>query len=180
MKVYTIGHSNRPLDELISLLSDSGIGLLADVRSYPRSRANPQFDADVLPPALAAAGIAYRHMKALGGRRGPQKLAGSSPNTLWRQEGFRNYADYALTPAFRAGLDALQAFARERTCAVMCAEALWWRCHRRIIADYLLVRDVEVLHILGPGEIEPARLTPGAERQDDGTLHYPGAQGELF
>jgi len=180
VKIYTIGHSNRPLEALIALLSDAGVDLLVDVRAFPRSRSNPQFNADSLPAVLSATAIAYRHIQALGGRRGTQQLGGPSPNTAWREAGFRNYADYALSPAFRDGLDDLMDLARMRTCAVMCAEAVWWRCHRRIIADYLLACGVEVFHILGPERAEPARLTPGAVVRADGAVHYPGDQGELF
>jgi uncharacterized protein (DUF488 family) len=180
MEVYTIGHSTRSQEELIGLLEDAGVTCLIDVRSFPRSRANPQFNSDVLAGALDRAGIGYRHMKALGGRRGAQDLARPSPNGLWRQDAFRNYADYALTPAFAAAIGELRAMARETRSAVMCAEALWWQCHRHIITDYLLAAGDEVLHILGSGKIEPAALTPGAEPQADGSLHYPGAQGELF
>ena len=180
MEVYTIGHSTRSLEELIGLLKEAGVACLVDVRSYPRSRTNPQFNSDVLAGALERAGIGYRHMKALGGRRGAQVLGRPSPNGLWRQDAFRNYADYALSPAFGAALGELRARARETRSAVMCAEALWWQCHRRIIADYLLAAGDEVLHILGPGKIELAELTPGAEPQPDGSVQYPGQQGELF
>ncbi len=180
MEVYTIGHSTRSQDELIALLTEAGVTCLADVRAYPRSRTNPQFNSDTFACALDRAGIVYRHMKALGGRRGAQGLGRPSPNGLWRQEAFRNYADYALTPAFAAALGELRALARDRPTAIMCAEALWWQCHRRIIADYLLAAGDQVLHILGPGKIEPAALTPGAEPQTDGTVHYPAEQGELF
>lgn len=180
MKLYTIGHSTRGDRELIDLLRAAEVELLADVRSFPRSRRNPQFNVDVLPATLAAAGIGYRHLKALGGRRGRQDLGAPSPNGYWRVEGFRNYADYALGPGFRAGLDELLALAGARRSAVMCAEAAWQRCHRQIIADYLLAAGAEVVHLLGPGRSAPARLTPGAEPQDDGTLHYPAAQGSLL
>lgn len=180
MKVHTVGHSTRSQEELIGLLKDSGVDFLVDVRSYPRSRTNPQFNADELERALAAAGLGYRHLRALGGRRGSQELSGPSPNGLWRETAFRNYADYALTPAFRAGLDELLSLARERSTAIVCAEAPWWRCHRRIVTDYLLAAGVEVRHILGPGQVKPAEMTPGAEPQPGGSLHYPAAQGDLF
>ena len=180
MEVYTIGHSTRTQDELIALLKEAGVGSLVDVRSYPRSRTNPQFNSDVLAGALERAGMGYRHMKALGGRRGAQDLGRPSPNGLWRQEAFRNYADYALSSAFAAALGELRVLARERPTAIMCAEALWWQCHRRIVTDYLLAAGDQVLHILKPGTIEQAGLTPGADPQSDGTLHYPGEQGELF
>jgi uncharacterized protein (DUF488 family) len=150
------------------------------VRTVPRSRFNPQFNADVLPATLARAGISYRHLVALGGLRHRPKGASPSPNTAWHNAAFQAYADYALTEPFRAGLDELLKLAGEHVCAIMCAEAVWWRCHRRIVTDYLLARRVEVRHIMGAGKIEPASLTPGAEPQSDGTILYPAAQGELL
>ncbi len=180
MSIHTLGHSTRSQEALVALLQEAGVELLVDVRSYPRSRRNPQFDAEALAAALGRAGIGYAHLKALGGRRGPAKDAAPSPNAAWREAGFRNYADYALTPAFQAGLADLRAAARARPTAIMCAEALWWRCHRRIIADYLLAVGEEVVHILGPGASEPARLSPHAVPQPDGTVHYPAKQGSLF
>jgi uncharacterized protein (DUF488 family) len=170
--IYTIGHSTRTVDDLIALLREAAVELVVDVRSIPRSRRNPQFNGDALPAALAAAGIGYRHLPALGGRRGRAETP--SPNGFWQSAGFRNYADYALTEGFRRGLEALLALARERTCAIMCAEALWWRCHRRIIADYLVAREVAVRHILAPGEAVEASLTPEARVGPDRTLIYPG------
>ncbi len=170
--VFTIGHSTRPVGELVALLREAGVERLVDVRSVPRSRANPQFNADALPGPLAAAGIFYHHLAALGGLRHHPAGAPPSPNTLWRNAAFRNYADYAMTDAFRSGLDELCAVAREERCAIMCAEAVWWRCHRRIIADYLLVRSVAVAHLMAPGRREPASLTPGARPLPDGTIRY--------
>jgi uncharacterized protein (DUF488 family) len=184
MTVFTIGHSTRSVEELAALLAAAGADLVVDVRTVPRSRTNPQFNRDSLPDALAPAAIGYRHIAALGGLRGRSKATGPSPNGLWRNLSFRNYADYALTDAFRAGLDALLVLAETSTPALMCAEAVWWRCHRRLIADRLLVRGVPVRHILGPGKIEPARLTPGAVPGADGRLTYPEAPdqppGPLF
>ena len=180
MRIHTIGHSTRAQGELIGLLTEAGVELLIDVRSYPRSRRNPQFDAEALAAALGRAGIGYEHLKALGGRRGSQKGDAPSPNTAWREPGFRNYADYALTPAFRAGLADLREAARARPTVIMCAEGHWSHCHRRIIADYLLAAGEEVVHILGPGETEPARPSPHAAPQPDGSLHYPARQGALF
>ena len=170
--IYTIGHSTRSLAELVALLQQAGVDLLVDVRSVPRSRTNPQFNADTLPAALAVAGIGYRHLAALGGLRGRRKDCGPSRNTLWRSDAFRNYADYAATDEFRTGLAALKALASEGACAIMCAEAVWWRCHRRIIADYLLAQGIPVAHIMAPGRIEPATPTPGARPLPDGTLLY--------
>jgi len=173
MTIFTIGHSTRSVGELIALLQEARVARLVDVRSVPRSRVNPQFNADALPQPLAASGIAYTHLVALGGLRHHPKGAPPSPNTLWRSNAFRNYADYATTPAFRAGLDQLCGIARDERCAIMCAEAVWWRCHRRIIADYLLARGVAVTHIMGSAKLDPATLTPGACKMPDGTILYP-------
>jgi uncharacterized protein (DUF488 family) len=174
--IFTIGHSTRTIADFTALLEEAGIELLADVRSVPRSRTNPQFNSDALAQALSTVGIEYRHLKALGGLRHRRKDAAPSPNTLWRNESFRNYADYAASGAFRAGLDELRALARARRCAVMCAEAVWWRCHRRIIADYLLAQGIPVTHIMGHDTFDPASLTPGARSLPNGTLVYPGAE----
>ena len=149
------------------------------MRAVPRSRFNPQFNAEALPTPLAEAGIGYRHLKALGGLRHHPKGAPPSPNTAWRNESFRNYADYALTPAFRAGLDELITLAAAHRPAIMCAEAVWWRCHRRIITDYLLERGIKVVHIMAPGKVEAASMTPGAEPQADGAVLYPEATPQL-
>jgi len=170
--LYTIRHSTRPLDELIGMLADAGVTRLADVRFIPRSGRHPQFNIDTMPAALAGEAIDYRHLPALGGRRGARK-DGPSRNTLWRVQAFRNYADYAETPAFQAGLAELERLATERTTAIMCAEAVWWRCHRRLVTDYLLARGWEVIHLMAPGKQEPAVLTDGAIPQLDGTIMYP-------
>jgi uncharacterized protein (DUF488 family) len=169
--IFTVGHSTRPLADFLALLAENGVSLVADVRTVPRSRTNPQFNAATLPAALAAAGIRYRHLVALGGLR--KRQPGESPNGGWRNESFRNYADYALSPGFRAGFDELRALAKTDTVAIMCAEAVWWRCHRRIIADYLLAAGEEVAHILGAGRAEPARLTPGYVITPEGGVLYP-------
>jgi uncharacterized protein (DUF488 family) len=173
--VFTIGHSTRTISEFVALLQEVGIDLLIDVRSVPRSRTNPQYNVDTLPHSLAGAAIAYRHLPALGGLRHRTKGATPSANMLWRVASFRNYADYAATDAFRRGLDELEALTKAHRCAVMCAEAVWWRCHRRIIADYLLADGISVRHIMGRDKIEPATLTLGAQQQKDGTLAYPAA-----
>ena len=174
--VFTIGHSTRTLGDFVSLLRRVDVTLLVDVRSIPRSRTAPQFNGDTLPAALAADGIGYRHLRALGGRRHHRKGAPPSRNTYWRVAAFRNYADYAETDEFRAGLDGLSALARSSRCAIMCAEAVWWRCHRRIITDYLLAGGMRVEHIMGPGQVVPATLTPGARVMADGTLRYPAPE----
>jgi uncharacterized protein (DUF488 family) len=140
------------------------------------SRTNPQFNIDVLPEALAAAGVGYRHLPSLGGRRHHRENAMPSPNTLWRNASFRNYADYAGTEAFRVGMEELEALSRDKRCAIMCAEAVWWRCHRRIIADYLLADGIPVVHIMGHDKIVPAKVTPGARALPGGALVYPAAE----
>ncbi len=168
---FTIGHSTRSVEEMVDLLRVAGAETIIDVRKMPRSRANPQFNSDALPAALAERQIGYRHIASLGGLRGRAPRLGTSPNTLWRNKSFRNYADYALTPQFREGLAELTATGRERTCAIMCAEVLWWRCHRRIIADYLLKDGKAVFHILGLHDVKPAVLTPGVEPTAEGLLY---------
>lgn len=173
--IFTIGHSTRTSAEFVTLLQEVQVDLLVDVRSIPRSRTNPQFNTDALTETLAGAEIAYRHLGALGGLRHRRKDDMPSSNTLWRSDAFRNYADYAATDAFRAGLDELRALARDHRCAIMCAEAVWWRCHRRIIADYLLAAGNPVAHIMGHNKVDPAKLTPGARSLSDGRLFYPAA-----
>ena len=171
--IFTIGHSTRTLAEFVALLRQVDVTLLVDVRSIPRSRATPQFNGDTLPDSLAAEGIGYRHLSALGGRRHHRRGAPPSLNAYWRVAAFRNYADYAETDEFRAGLDSLRTLARDDRCAIMCAEAVWWRCHRRIITDYVLAGGICVEHIMGLGTVVPATLTPGARVMADGTLRYP-------
>jgi uncharacterized protein (DUF488 family) len=173
-RLYTIGHSTHTILEFVALLQQVAVELVVDVRSIPRSRTNPQFNVETLPGSLMAVGIAYRHLRALGGRRHRSRDAPPSPNTLWRNQSFRNYADYAATDAFRVGLDELRSLILERCCAVMCAEAVWWRCHRRIIADYLLEEGIPVAHIMGRDNIQPATPTPGVSRLPGGTLVYSG------
>jgi uncharacterized protein (DUF488 family) len=175
--VYTIGHSTRTVDDFVASLAGVAVRRLVDVRSIPRSRAVPQFNQEVLPGTLAAVGIAYSHLAALGGRRHHRKGSPPSPNTYWRVAAFRNYADYTETAPFRDGLAALRALATSERCAIMCAEAVWWRCHRRIIADYLLTEGFDVQHILGPGKVSPATLTPGVREIADGALRYDGDPG---
>jgi uncharacterized protein (DUF488 family) len=171
--ILTIGHSTRPLDEFIALLKSHGVTLLADVRTIPRSRHNPQFNLDTLPAALSAAGIGYLHMKGLGGLRHGVR---NSPNTGWRTPSFRGYADYMLTEEFGHNLERLMEVAgTEEQVAVMCAEAVPWRCHRSLIADALTVRGVPVEHIMGPGRRQPHRLTPFA-RVDGARITYPAQE----
>ena len=142
---------------------------------YARCRARaltPQFNKDALPASLAEYQIGYEHLAKLGGLRGRQQPERESPNDFWQNVSFRNYADYAATEAFREGLRALSDLGGERSCAIMCAEAVWWRCHRRIIADYLLAAGERVCHILGPGHVAAAELSASAQREPDGTLVY--------
>ena len=173
---FTIGHSTRTVDEFADLLRASDVRLVVDVRSMPRSRTNPQFNFDALPDALAPLQIGYVHIAPLGGLRGKQKPAETSTNGYWRVKSFRNYADYAQGPAFAQGLAELRALGAERRSAIMCAEAVWWRCHRRLIADYLLAAGERVFHILGPGHVDPASLTPGARVREGGVIDYPAPE----
>lgn len=177
---FTIGHSNRGLAEFAGLLAEAGIELLADIRKMPMSRANPQFNTDVLPGELEPYGIAYEHIAALGGLRGKARGLPPDTNGFWTNDSFHNYADYAYSAQFQAGLEHLLQAGRERRCAIMCSEAVWWRCHRRIVADYLMARGASVFHIMGQGRIEPAHITPDAVVQAAGTIAYPAAQRSLL
>jgi len=170
---FTIGHSNRSVEAFAALLCDAHVQLLVDVRAFPGSYTHPQFNEDVLPGSLAPLGIHYEHAAALGGRRGRAKQVPVEVNGFWSNQSFHNYADYALSGEFHAGLDRLIEQGHERCCAIMCSEAVWWRCHRRIITDYLIARGETVLHILGHGQIGEGQLTAGAVLQADGTIHYP-------
>ena len=169
---FTIGHSTRPVSEFVDLLKAAQVELLADVRSVPRSRTNPQYNCDVLPETLTPFAIAYEHIAGLGGLRARTRDVSANLNGFWENQSFQNYADYALGPQFRHGLDWLRALGQERRCAIMCAEAVWWRCHRRIVADYLIAEGETVIHILSADRIEPARMTQAARRRADGTLVY--------
>ena len=169
----TIGHSNRSLDEFLDMLRAAPVELVIDVRAFPRSRSNPAFNIDLLPEDLARTQISYRHMPALGGRRPKQTGVDESLNALWRVQSFHNYADYALGEAFAGAFDDLVSLGRDHRLALMCSEAVWWRCHRRIIADYLIARGETVFHIMSADRLEPARLTPGAAVQPDGRILYP-------
>jgi uncharacterized protein (DUF488 family) len=172
---FTIGHSTRPIEEFASLLEAAEVALVADVRTVPRSRFNPQFNRDALSASLAARGVAYEHLAALGGLRGTQRDVTPETNAFWDNASFHNYADYALGEDFHSGLRHLRELGRAAPAAVMCAESLWWRCHRRIIADYLIAAGEEVFHILGEGHIEPAHMTPAAQLGPRQTLTYPKA-----
>lgn len=174
---FTIGHSTRSIEELVELLQAAEVNLVADVRTVPKSRTNPQFNKTALPDALAQYQIGYEHIAALGGLRGKSRDH-SELNGFWQNQSFRNYADYALSAEFRAGLDYLIASGRSRHCAVMCSEAVWWRCHRRIIADYLIACGEMVFHLMGRDRIEPARISNGAVVRSDRTIVYPAGTAE--
>jgi len=173
LPVFTIGHSTRPLAEFVNLLQQADVALVADVRTVPRSRTNPQYNRETLPRSLAEFQITYDHLPALGGLRGREHGIPPAVNAFWENASFHNYADYAMTAPFRSGLDALRTLAHAQRCAIMCAEAVWWRCHRRIIADYLLHEGETVFHIVGKGRLEPARMTESARPEANGTLAYP-------
>jgi uncharacterized protein (DUF488 family) len=177
---FTIGHSTRTLEEFTGLLQASAVQVVVDVRTVPRSRRNPQFNRDALPDSLREFQIGYEHIAELGGLRGKSRRIEPSPNTFWQNDSFRNYADHALTLPFREGLERLRSLGHQRRSAIMCAEAVWWRCHRRIIADYLVSLGETVLHILGPGKVEPAALTPEAIPQADGGLIYRAPQAPQY
>lgn len=179
-RLWTIGHSNRALEAFLHLLRAHDIRRVADVRSWPGSRRHPRFARTALERSLGAAGIAYRHLPGLGGRRGPQALGRPSPNGFWEVPGFRNYADYALTPPFAEALEDLVTLGRAQPTAILCAEAHPSRCHRRILTDHLLARGIEVVHILGPGRSEPAERADAARITPDGVVIYPPRQPGLF
>lgn len=172
--IYTIGHSTRSIEEFVELLRAGPVRHLIDVRSIPRSRTNPQYNLDTLPDTLADWQIRHTIIPELGGRRARQKQVDPDVNGFWDNQSFHNYADYALSDEYRTGLDRLVALSAEAPCAIMCSESVWWRCHRRIIADYLLLRGHEVLHLMGKDRVEPAKMTPGAKADGD-VLTYPKA-----
>ena len=177
MQFWTIGHSNRTLDQFTELLTEHQVQLLADVRRFPGSRRLPHFNQENLSESLPRLGIEYAHFPELGGRR---KVRPDSPNTVWRNEAFRGYADFMMTPEFRAGIDRLLQHAAEKRTAFMCSEALWWQCHRSMISDYLKAAGHEVVHILGVNKIEPHPFTSAA-RIVDGKLSYsPEAEPQFL
>ena len=172
MRIYTIGHSTRSIDDFVALLRAHGIGQLADIRTIPRSRRHPQFERDALAAALSRHGIAYRHLPGLGGLR---HARADSSNTGWRNDSFRGYADYMQTPGFSAALDELVEFAGTGTTAIMCAEAVWWRCHRSLVSDALVVRGVDVLHVTSAAAPSPHRLNPMAHVENGHITYRAGA-----
>jgi uncharacterized protein (DUF488 family) len=170
---FTIGHSTRSLEAFIELLRGPRVDRVVDIRKIPMSRTNPQFNKDTLPEALAVFQFSYGHIAALGGRRGKSRCVPPQVNGFWTNESFHNYADYALSLEFRRGLDQLLDEGGEQRCAIMCSEAVWWRCHRRIVADYLIANGETVFHIMGEGRLERAHLTPAAAIQSGGIIYYP-------
>ena len=171
--VFTIGHSDRPIGVFTELLVANVVRLVADVRKLAGSNAQPQFNADVLAASLAPAGIRYQHVAELGGRRPVSAVVPFEVNALWRNRSFHNYADYAIGDEFADAIARLRAEGSRRATVVMCSEAVWWRCHRRIIADHLLACGEDVRHIMAEGRIDPATLTPGAVLHTDGQVTYP-------
>jgi len=170
LTIFTIGHSTRALDDFVALLRAHAVAQVADVRTVPRSRRYPHFSREALSATLPAAGIGYRHFGELGGLRKPRP---DSSNTAWRHEGFRGYADYMETPAFARALDDLVRWSEDAASAVMCAEAVWWQCHRRLIADALVARGLDVRHITTLSSAAPHELTEFA-RVEGGLVRYPG------
>lgn len=173
--MLTIGHSTRALSELIELLKAHSVTRLVDVRTIPRSARHPHFNREQLPEALAPHGIGYTHLPGLGGLRKPRP---DSINIAWRNAGFRGFADYMQTNAFEEALDTLLEHARRESVAIMCAEAVPWRCHRSLIADALVARGIPVQHIMSASRVDPHRLSPHA-RVAGGRVSYP-ATGDLY
>jgi uncharacterized protein (DUF488 family) len=171
IRVWSIGHSTHAFDAFVELLRANGIERVADIRTVPKSRRHPHFHTDHLARELPAQGIAYGHLAALGGWR---HAAADSPNGGWRNASFRGYADYAMTAEFAAGLDALRSLAAQAPTAMMCSEALWWRCHRRLVADVaVLGRGVPVEHLMPDGRLTAHRPSEGAVLGDDGEVRWP-------
>lgn len=170
--IFTIGHSTRTIPEFVELLRVGDVELVVDIRSMPRSRTNPQFNLDALPETLASWQIGHTVIPELGGLRKKSKTISPDVNGFWNNKSFHNYADYALSSEFHLGLSRLLEVSRDRRCAIMCSEAVWWRCHRWIVADYLLHRGRIVFHLMGRARIEPAKLNAAAMESGD-ALVYP-------
>jgi uncharacterized protein (DUF488 family) len=171
-RFYTIGHSTSSLMEFASVLKEFNISLVADVRAVPRSRTNPQFNRESMAGELAPWAIEYEHYPELGGLRGHSHEVGCETNGFWTNESFHNYADYATSAAFCDGLERLRSRGKVQSLAIMCAEAVWWRCHRRIIADHLMAAGEIVCHIVGR-QVRQARMTDGAIVSREGMVSYP-------
>lgn len=174
--IFTIGHSNRDAETVIGMLKAAGADMLADVRAFPRSRSNPAFNIDSFPDLLDEHGIAYKHFDKLGGRRKRQEDVNPALNGLWRVQSFHNYADYALSGEFQSAIDNVVSLADDCRVALMCSEAVWWRCHRRIIADHLMARGHEIIHLMAPDRQEQAKLTEGAVVSGSTGVVYPNSE----
>ena len=174
---YTIGHSTKSIAEFVELLRAGQVDLVVDIRSVPRSRTNPSYNLDALPEALAGYQVAHTRIAELGGLRGRSKTVPPEVNGFWVNQSFHNYADHALSEAFRKGLEALIELGAERRVAMMCSEAVWWRCHRRIVADHLIHRGLAVAHLMGRDRVEPATMTKAATPSGEG-LVYPAPSPE--
>lgn|SRR5689334_22931897 len=171
--VFTIGHSTHAIEEFVRMLAPNEVTRVIDIRAFPRSRTNPQYNEDALPASLRPHGIAYEHIASLGGKRPRSKDVPEETNAFWDNASFHNYADYAMGEDFRGGLSRLLERGERERVAIMCAESVWWRCHRRIVTDYLLAAGRDVWHIMGPEAVEPARITPAARPGPGGALVYP-------
>jgi len=177
-ELFTIGHSNQPLEHFLELLSQQQVTALVDIRRFPGSRKFPQFSQEHLPRALEEAGCDYHWIEALGGRRPRSTDIAPSLNSAWRNQSFHNYADYMQTGSFRTGIHELSRIAAEQRTAIMCSESVFWRCHRRLVSDFWTAAGGAVWHIFPDGKIRPHQLTEGAV-VDNGTVIYPG-QKTLF
>jgi uncharacterized protein (DUF488 family) len=172
--VFTIGHSTRSLPDFVELLNVGRVEMVVDIRSVARSRTNPQYNLEVLPSLLAEYQISHAQLLALGGLRKKSASVPPETNGYWLNQSFHNYADYALSEAFREGLANLLELADEKRCAIMCAEAVWWRCHRRIVADYLIDAGRKVFHLMDRLRCEPAKLNDAARVAPGGLVYPPG------
>ncbi len=176
---FTIGHSTRSIEEFVDLLKINEIRLVVDVRTVPRSRTNPHYNSEEFAKALLEFQIQYERIGTLGGLRGRKLEIPPEVNAWWQNQSFHNYADYALSADFHSGLSILRELGHITPCVIMCAEAVWWRCHRRIISDYLIAADESVFHILGQKNVDPAQMSAGAKLRSDGSLTYPAqSQGD--
>ncbi|HEX5017286.1 MAG TPA: DUF488 domain-containing protein [Actinomycetes bacterium] len=178
LPLFTIGHSNRTLGQFLDLVSESGIELIVDVRRVPGSTRYPQFNADILASSLDEASVSFRRLEGLTGRRPASKEVPFEVNAWWENRSFHNFADHALSEEFRSALNKLREWARSQRTAVMCSEVLWWRCHRRIIADHLLAHREDVRHIVKGNHVESAQLSAGAVVGPDASVTYPAVEKE--
>lgn len=170
---YTVGHSTRTMAEFVELLAGAEVRRVVDIRTVPRSRTNPQYNTEGLAEQLAPFNIGYQLLAGLGGLRNKSKTVLPEINGFWHNQSFHNYADYALSDEFQTALTQLIAMGQQQRCAIMCAEAVWWRCHRRIVADHLIAHGYPVFHLMGKHRIDKAELTKGAIIQASATVTYP-------